>query len=254
MKRTLRVHFLPALATPERLRDVTVVVIDVLRAGTTMVHALAAGAREVIACEEIDEVHGHAEQFAREEIVLGGERGGLKIEGFDLGNSPDEYTRESVGGKTVLLTTTNGTRALARCRPAEQVLIGVPTNLSALCAAVAEAEHLHLLCAGTNDQLSRDDVLTAGAIVDRVCQQAKDPPQLDDAALLAQAAWRDVVAAAAAAGEPLDDRLAREFRNSAGGRNLVEIGYERDLATCADVDRLAVVPELDLRTWRIRLP
>src|SRR5262245_17681938 len=102
----LDVYLLPDLAEPAALAAKTVVVIDVLRATTTIVHALAAGAREVVPCLEVEEARQVAARLGKV-AVLRGERGGVAIAGFDVGNSPAEYTRERVGGKTVVFTTTN---------------------------------------------------------------------------------------------------------------------------------------------------
>src|SRR3954447_24007137 len=118
------VHLLPALVEPETLRDQTVVVVDVLRATTTIVHALAAGARAVVPCLEVEEARQRAANLPAGSAVLGGERQGLRIEGFDLGNSPTEYTPERVAGKTVVFTTTNGTRAMLHARGARRVVLG----------------------------------------------------------------------------------------------------------------------------------
>src|SRR6185436_10147310 len=114
---------LPALAEPGDLAGRTVVVIDVLRATTTIITALAAGATQVVPCQEIEEARRLAGQFSPPAIT-GGERGGRQIPGFDLGNSPRAYTRKRVGGRPVVFTTTNGTRAMLRCREAGRVLIG----------------------------------------------------------------------------------------------------------------------------------
>src|SRR5687768_3032349 len=124
MPRTLDVHFLPELTSPEELAGGVVVVIDVLRASTTITYALAAGARELIPCLEIDDARAAATKLPPAQVVLGGERQGLPIAGFDLGNSPRDYTPERVGGKTVVFTTTNGTKAMLQCRQAARVLIG----------------------------------------------------------------------------------------------------------------------------------
>lgn len=132
--------------TPEEMVGGTVVVIDVLRSSTTIVYALEAGATEVIPCLEIDEARAVASQFLPSEVVLGGERKGLPIEGFDLGNSPGEYTPYSVGNRAVVLTTTNGIRAMALCRQAERVLIGAFTNASAIVDQLVGQERIHLLC------------------------------------------------------------------------------------------------------------
>src|SRR5262249_5944787 len=147
----LCVHLLPSLTTPADLAGGLAVVIDVLRASTTICHALAAGAKEVIPCLEVEEARERANRYVPGDAVLGGERGGLRIEGFDLGNSPREYTPTTVGGRTVLFTTTNGTRAMRQCTEAARVVIGAFVNLSPVCREVERAlmagRDAHLLCA-----------------------------------------------------------------------------------------------------------
>lgn len=251
MTKSLHVHFLPELVEREELRGATVVMIDTLRSSVTITEALVAGAREVIPCAELEEVRQRGADWPREELVLGGERGGVKIDLFDLGNSPSEYTPESVGGKTVLFTTTNGTKALVRSQQAYEVLIGSPTNLTAICQTVAGTMNIHLLCAGTDGQITREDVLTAGAIAYQLTRKEETATEVNDSANLARAAWRSIVAGAVAAGEPLPQRLAHEFRSTLGGRNLLQLGMEKDLVTCAEVDRHAIAPRLDLREWKI---
>ena len=107
---SLHVQFLPRLVDPAELAGSVCVVIDVLRATTTMTHALAAGAREIAPCLEVADAERLAASMNRAEYVLGGERDGIKIAGFDFGNSPSEYSPAAIGGKTVIFTTTNGTR------------------------------------------------------------------------------------------------------------------------------------------------
>ena len=110
MPSAVNVHLLPSLIAPEALAGSTVVVIDVLRATTTIVHAMAAQAHEIIPCLEVDEARRMAGRL-KCDTVLGGERGGEPIDGFDLGNSPAEYSAHAVADKTIVFTTTNGTRA-----------------------------------------------------------------------------------------------------------------------------------------------
>src|SRR5579864_1736813 len=121
MSRKLFVHLLPALFEPAELEGGVAVVLDVLRASTTIVHALGAGAGSVVPCGEVDETRRLAATFPAESVVLGGERGGTRIGGFDLDNSPASYTNERVHGKTVAFTTTNGTQALIRSRAARRI-------------------------------------------------------------------------------------------------------------------------------------
>jgi 2-phosphosulfolactate phosphatase len=265
--RQIDVFLLPSLAEPEQLAGRTCVVIDVLRATTTIVHALAAGATQVIPCLEVDEARHIAAEIGAA-AVLGGERSGGKIAGFNLGNSPAEYTPQSVGGKTLVFTTTNGTRALTRCKTATRVLIGAFVNFSAVCGEIADVNQLALLCGGTDGEVTREDALLAGAIVCELTASGgrptaswgrplasggREPPEnpgyaLNDQAELAADAWRTAV-------RFLTDRpLGMTLRDSRGGRNLIGIGHENDIELAAQIDRFNIVPELELSSWRIRLP
>jgi 2-phosphosulfolactate phosphatase len=177
--RSLDVFLLPDLAAPDELAGRTVVVVDVLRATTTIIHALAAGATEVVPCLEVDEAQRIAAQHPGA-AVLGGERGGSKIPGFDLGNSPTEYTPAAVADKAVIFTTTNGTRAMDRCRRARRVLLGAFVNLSAICRELTAGRQIAIVCAGTDGRVTREDTLFAGAVVhelvgqDLSCRSATD--------------------------------------------------------------------------------
>jgi 2-phosphosulfolactate phosphatase len=237
----LRVHFLPQWVTADDLAGSMCVVIDVLRATTTMVYALAAGALGVIPCLTIEEARQRAAAVPDGQAVLGGERGGLPIPGFDLGNSPAEYTPHAVAGKMLVLTTTNGTRSLGHCRRAREVLIGAFANLSAVCDLLAAGSRIDVICAGTDGQVTREDVLLAGAIVARVA--GDDSWQLNDEAAIAQDAWARIAAHATA--KKLERRLVDALRASRGGRNLIGIGMERDIELAAEVDRFAIVPRFD---------
>jgi 2-phosphosulfolactate phosphatase len=240
--RQIDVYLLPALVEPADLTGKTVVVIDVLRATTTIIQALASGATQVVPCLEVDEARRSAGQLGRG-ALLGGERGGEQIPGFDLGNSPAEYSRERVGGKTVVLTTTNGTRAMLRCKSARRVLIGAFVNFSAVCRELADEPEIALLCAGTDGHVTREDTLLAGAIVDDLARGKTS--RLNDQAEIAADAWQTAV-------RLLTDRpLGITLRDSRGGRNLIEIGQENDIDLAAQIDKFDSVPELDLASWRI---
>ena len=252
MQTVLAAHFLPDLVSPEELAGGTVVVIDVLRASTVICHALAAGARAVIP----DAGSGEARQSAAAtwpsgNAMLGGEREGLPIPGFDLGNSPAEYRPETVGGRTIVFTTTNGTRAMNRCKKAGRVFVGALVNLSAVCDFIqtSGSRAVHLLCAGTRGKITREDVLCAGAAVDRLISfGAIDESEQNDQARIARAAWQ----LASGGQSPVSPaKLAAELRDTQGGRNLAAIHLERDIEAAAQFDSLRVVPELDLAAWRI---
>jgi len=256
MDQRLNVYALPSLAAPEELAGGTAVVIDVLRACTTIVHALEAGAIEVIPCLEVDEARAIAAQYPVQDVVLGGERQGLPVAGFHLGNSPSEYTPDRVEGRTLVFTTTNGTRAMFQCRRAKRVLIGAFVNAAAVFGQLVGQDEIHLICAGTENQVSRDDVLLAGFLVDRLQRQGGIMYQLNAQALTARENWTSSFAVPYAVGaEPLPpDLLVRELRKSIGGRNLTAIGLEEDIDTAAQIDRFQVVPEMDPQTLRIRVP
>lgn len=223
------------------------VVIDLLRATSTICQALAAVAIDVVPFLEVDEARAAAAaeraKLGLESVVLGGERHGKLIAGFDLGNSPSEYTPAAIRGKRLFLSTTNGTRALDHARQAQRVLCGSFLNLSAVAASLEDEPRVDILCAGTDGVESREDILAAGAIVEKLFSGNRVDWQLDARAQSALAEWH-------ACGYD----LAAELRDTPGGRNLLEIGMDHDLVDCAQIDALAVVPELDIAAWRITSP
>jgi 2-phosphosulfolactate phosphatase len=254
MVRTLHVYALPSFAAPEDFIGGTVVVIDVLRATTTIVFALEAGAVEVIPCLEVSDARAIAEEFLPGTAVLGGERKGLPIEGFDLGNSPAEYTPETVGGKSVIFTTTNGTRAMLQCRKAGQVFLGAFVNVSAVCQRLLGRDKIQLLCSGTRGEFGRDDILLAGLLVHWLQRRAAGAYQLNAQAITAREDWISAFAVPFSSGaEPLSpELLAQQLCNSPGGRNLTSIGLEADILAAAQIDCSKMVPELDPESLRIR--
>ena len=285
MYSTLSVHFLPALTTPEEMAAGVVVVIDVLRATTTITTALAHGAREVIACAEVEQARHRAAELGRHrqasaqalvaaaaelsgktmapmteahsgkpEPLLGGERGGLPIDGFDLGNSPCEYTPEVVSGRTIVFTTTNGTRALLACSASQRVLIGSFLNFSALLKELTGELPIHLLCAGTRGRVTREDVLLAGALVEKLAGNVVEEEIINDEARLARDAWRQAMGSLHPPGRRANQRLAEVLHECQGGRNLIGVGLERDIRDAAEVDRYDFVPVFDAAQWRIVRP
>lgn len=246
-------YALPKDVPQDRLKDATVIVIDLLRASTTICTALAAGAECVMPFAEIEETLAAAERLGRRNVLIGGERHGKLIPGFDLGNSPFEYTPEAVAGRRILFSTTNGARALHHAREAKRVLVGAAVNRTAVAHAVEHGSDVALLCAGTDGAFAREDFLAGGAIVEALC--AVEPWQtwvLDSETGPALAAWRAVADAARDASQPLVDRFAAELLDTQGGRNLIEIGNDADLPACARIDLLTVVPELDAATGELR--
>jgi 2-phosphosulfolactate phosphatase len=246
----LRVHFLPELVDPAALAGSRCVIVDVLRATTTIVQALAAGANAVLPCLTIEDARRRASEFSAAEALLGGERGGKSIEGFALGNSPAEYVANRVAGKTIVLTTTNGTKALLHSAAGSEILIGAFVNLSAVCGRLQNSTHpvIDIICAGTDGHITREDVLFAGALADRLAQ---DGWQLDDQAEIARDAWHRV--SGGTDGQDLRTRLVAAMRASRGGRNLINIGMAGDIALAAQVDRHGIVPNYSSQAERIQV-
>jgi 2-phosphosulfolactate phosphatase len=250
----LRVHKLPGDVAEDELAGSCVVVIDLLRATSTICQALASGAREVVPFLEVtDALNAAAKDSDRINIVLGGERSGGKIPGFDVGNSPAEYTPQVVGGNRVFITTTNGTRAMHHARQAARIVLGCFMNLSAVVASIKGEPRIDILCAGTDGSETGEDILTAGAVVHSLIytKGALAEHQITQPAAMAAAAWKMVTLKAKREGRPVIDELAHALRGTAGGRNLIGIHLDKDLVDCAQIDRYKIVPELDLAQWRI---
>ncbi len=233
-------YFTGAAVDPAEVSGTTAVVIDVIRATTTLLEGLANGARAVYPVASTEEAVQLAASLGREDSLLCGERKGLKIEGFDLGNSPREYTEEAVHDKQLVMTTTNGTRAFVAVAGADRVCSAAFANLSAVVEAVKGSDHLVVVCAGKEDRFSMDDAVCAGLLIQRVTEAVEGRHELNDAA---------VAAVSLADGRTVDpDFLA----STAAGAALVAVGLDPDLPIVADFDRHALVPEMVDRI--IRLP
>jgi 2-phosphosulfolactate phosphatase len=173
--------------------------------------------------------------------LLGGERGGVKIEGFDLDNSPASYSRDRVAGKTIVFTTTNGTAALLRTQGAVRVLIGSLVNRRAVVQVLcADRRAVHLICAGTDGRTTAEDLMGASAIVAELSQLADVHLDLSESTAKH---WRELLGGG--------DSVIEMLRRSAGGQNLVALGLEQDIARAAEVDSVEVVPEYFPFTGRI---
>jgi 2-phosphosulfolactate phosphatase len=241
--RPLHVYLHAKLVTPERLEGGVVIVIDALRASVTIATALHAGAPFVVPCLTVEDAHNAARALSPAPVLLGGERGGVLVPGFDLDNSPASYTTERIAGRPVVFTTTNGTAALLHARGAALVLVGSFANLSAVCASVRDDPRpVHILCCGTRDEISMDDCLPAGAMVQRLTAAGRRLTS-DDSGRLCMFAYFG------ASTSPT--RLVDAMRASRGGRNLSNIGLDGDVDLCATLDTLAVVPRFDASLGRI---
>jgi 2-phosphosulfolactate phosphatase len=230
--REVQVHLLPQLAPPDRLVGGLAVVVDVLRATTTMIHALAAGCTAVRPCAEVEEARTLADSMRAGRVLLGGERGGVPLDGFDLGNSPREYCARVCRGTTLVLTTTNGTRALLRAAEADRVLVAGFVNYSAVCEQLRQdGRPVHIVCAGTEGAITLEDTLLAGALIDFLSEAGA--VSLNDGARLAWDCF-----------ENHGRVLLGALQLSHGGAKLRQLGYDEDIQAAAQVDLFHFVPEL----------
>jgi 2-phosphosulfolactate phosphatase len=247
----INVHCLPSEVGESELAGSAVAVIDVLRATSTICQALASGAREVVPFVEIDDARAAAERVGRANVVLGGERMGLLIDGFDLGNSPAEYSASRVGGRAVYITTTNGTRALQHARLAKSIVTASFLNVSAVVASLKDEPRVDILCAGTDGRETDEDILLAGAIVFETQRIMGGHSIVNELAQGVRDEWDILKLLAEREGRTLIEQLSLELRDTLGGRNCIEVGNGADIPYCSQVDLLNVLPRLNLREWKI---
>jgi 2-phosphosulfolactate phosphatase len=205
----------------ERLRASACVVIDVIRATSTIVAALAHGASGVQPVASVDDAFALKEQNPG--ALLAGERGGQALPGFDLGNSPEDFTTGRVKGRSIILTTTNGTQALAACRGARAVVTASFLNLDAVAVRLLEiGPPWIILCAGHDGEFGVDDAIVAGALAEALDQESS-----------MVSLYRSV-----------RRNLTETLRGSAAGRELLKVGLEKDIPFCAQLNLFPIVPTL----------
>jgi 2-phosphosulfolactate phosphatase len=230
------VYLTPRALPGEALKGRLVVVVDVLRACSTITTALAHGARAVVPVADMAEASRIAGALDPEVSLLGGERGGKTIDGYTAGNSPLEYEPGRVAGRTLVLNTTNGTAAFVAARGAAEAVAGCFLNVSRAAdflrdaAAAAPSREAVILCAGEDGRVALEDVLCAGLILDRLWGRAV-PEHLPDGAHIALTQYRHDAR-----------RLARALFGSAHTQRLIALGYGDDVAYCARLDALPVLP------------
>jgi 2-phosphosulfolactate phosphatase len=220
--------------TPSDFAGRVVAVIDVLRASTTIAVALDHGAKTVIPFESSEDVIVRSKSFARSEVRLAGERKMQMVPGFDLGNSPREFTREAVEGKTVLLSTTNGTVALMSVNGARDTVVASYVNFSPIVALLRSAlrggTDVAILCAGHDKHFSLEDAVCAGRFVRAV---TKD---------LSGVTLNDGAFAAGMLDARYGEDRTKAFADAEHGRALAEAGFGEDLVVAAALDAHPVVP------------
>ncbi|GHT28249.1 putative 2-phosphosulfolactate phosphatase [Planctomycetales bacterium] len=247
------VYPLPSFVPAENISGSTAVVIDTLRATTALIYASAAGVRRIIPLLDIEEAKqlkqsGLNGTVLPKDIILGGERNGVKIDGFDLGNSPHSYIPENVAGKTLIFTTTNGTVAMDTVRSAKRILPAALVNAGAVVKKIAENkkndDKIIIVCAGTCGKETEEDLLTAGSIVFRLCGLCQTGVnsniQLNETAERVKELWRNTVLMQD--GSISKTKLLEYLRQSTGGQNLRRIGLDADIEAAAQIDKFDIVP------------
>lgn len=206
------------------------VVIDVLRATSTMCTALANGCSAIYPVTSPEDAFLLAASFHPGTFLIGGERGGIKVEGFDLGNSPREYTSNSVGGKKLIMTTTNGTLAIRNCRGATNVYLAALLNATTVARRIAEEKmDTVLVCSGTEGAFTLEDAYCAGMVAREVRRVA--PVELSDMALACILIY-----------ERYENDPLGIMNLAIHGQKLRRIGFGEDLAYCAQKDLFDIVP------------
>jgi len=231
------VYFTPLGVTPQDVGEKPVVVIDVLRTTTTVVAAMANGAKAVLPSAGQDEALRHVTNLERDAVVLAGERKLERIEGFELGNSPLEMTGEAVQGKTIVMSTTNGTPAIVAAGSGEPVIIAAVTNFSAAVARAREAfeksQEIVILCSGREKMFALEDAYAAGRFV-----RALVPGNIRRSA-----DFNDAAIAALELVRRYGEKWKRAITASAAARELRARGFKADLAAATEVDKHDIVPE-----------
>lgn len=210
----------------------TYVVVDILRASTTICTALANGAKEVIPFGEVEDARAARERDEWRDALLCGEREARKLPGFDLGNSPADYTPEVVGGRSLLFASTNGSVAMATAPPNATVLVGGLVNMTAVADTIAELDQTTVIaCSGKFGQFALEDAVGAGAIISKLWERVAGLELVDDGAMAAQAIW-----------DQYKEDPSRVMWQCRHGVYLIEVGFGSDLSICSTVDSHAVVP------------
>jgi 2-phosphosulfolactate phosphatase len=232
--------FTPTGLSPTEVHDRTVFVVDILRATTVMCAALSHGAKAIIPVGSTEEALRLAETIGKSEVLLAGERNCLRIPGFHLGNSPLEMQETVVRGKTIIVTTSNGTKALLTCQGAASVYPAAASNLTLAaerCREAAEAgQSVLIVCAGRAGAFALDDAYCAGRLIAATLGGRTSRQGLNDAAL----ASLDLV-------RRYGERWERPLFRSRGGRELIRLGLRADVEDAARLDAYPVLAQFHER-------
>lgn len=224
-ERKINVCLSPALLPYYDLSKTIAVVIDVFRATTSMCYGLANGAEAIIPVAEVNECLAYRDYG----FLLAAERDGNVVEGFDFGNSPFSYTTDKVAGKTIVLTTTNGTRAIQHCQHAKHIVIGAFANIDVLADWLStHHEDIVLVCSGWKNHVNLEDTVFAGAMVDRL---QNTQTELDDSAILAKSLY-----------ESAKHDLPTYLRDASHAKRMQRLDIARDVEFCLQENTSPAVP------------
>jgi 2-phosphosulfolactate phosphatase len=229
LNKKLEVCLSPALIHLYNVEEYVVVIIDIFRATSSICYGMENGADAIIPVAEVEECLAYKEKHP--DYLLAAERDGKVVNGFDFGNSPFSYTAEKVAGKTVVLTTTNGTQALYLSRNAKQIIIGSFLNLDAVCTYLkATNQNVLLVCAGWKYNFNLEDTLFAGAVIE---QLKSIDYKLDDSAIAANDLYQ--------LGK---DDITIYLKKTSHGERLKQLGIEEDIAFCLNINTTTAIPVL----------
>jgi len=236
----LDVIFSPVQADELFFTKRTTVVIDVLRASTTIVAALKNGAKEVVPVGTIEFAVKVSGGMFGGQTLLGGERNTKKIDGFALGNSPLEYTSEIVGGKTIVFYSTNGSRAIVKAKYSANLFICAFNNLRALATHLKKLnEDVTILCSGNNNFFSLDDSVCAGMLVSELVNEKKKV-DLTDSSTGALTLFKS-----------FGKNILKLLSESEHGKLLMNNGHKDDLKYCAELNNTDIVPFYSGNTLKV---
>ncbi|MDH4155703.1 MAG: 2-phosphosulfolactate phosphatase [candidate division Zixibacteria bacterium] len=230
----IELYLTPVPLLKADLNNKAVVVIDVLRSSTSVCAALWAGARGVIPTDGPGEAGEMWAKLGGDMAILAGERHGVKIDNFQLGNSPAEFTRQAVGGKFVVMTTTNGTAVYIRTRNASPVICGGLVNISKTAERLSrDVDDVAIACTGNEGSFSIEDTVCGGMLIHTLATRYDRKLDLNDAASLALLLYRSNKSA-----------VKRTIEQGEHGRYLASIGFAGDVEIAANVDSMPVLPVL----------
>jgi len=227
-KRNLEVCLTPALLHLHDFTNSIVVVIDIFRATSSICYGIENGAESIIPVATIET----CESYRNSDFLLAAERNGEVVDGFDFGNSPFSYTEDKVSGKTIVLTTTNGTHAINMSRGAHKIVIGSFLNLAALCDWLqTQPNDILLLCSGWKDKVNLEDTLFAGGVVH--CLREENYA-LDDAGIASEDLYNLA-----------KDDLNTYLKKTSHSERLKKLGIEEDIKFCLNLNITKGIPVLD---------